>query len=99
MKKWRIYAGLGGGFGGANDCGVYEFRNKEKALDFAYTEALSIYTSYEGSHGILSWKECKEDLIDSYPDIEVDDEMVDNYYCEQVESWIDYYVEPEGEDT
>ena len=31
MKKYRIYAGLGGGFGGAKFEGIYEYRNQREA--------------------------------------------------------------------
>lgn len=45
----------------------------------------------------LSWDDCRNDLIDSFPDTEWDDEDVDLRYQEELESWIDYYVIPAEE--
>lgn len=91
--KVRVFAGLGGGFGGANDHGVYDVRDHDEALELAYELAVEEYQSYEGEHGILSWGDCREDLIDSNPDLDIDDEDVDAYYNECIEGWIDYYIE------
>lgn len=95
MQKFEIYAGLSGGFGGASLEGVYEFDNMYEALDFARDCAFEQYTSYEGANGVLSWNECKADLLDS--GFDSDDDDVDTRYMEEVESWIEYYVEPVDE--
>lgn len=92
MPKYEIYAGMGGGFGGAVFQCIEEFDSIVEADKYAYSLAFEEYTSYEGSHGILSWDDCREDLIDSYPDMEIDDEDVDAHYQEEIESWIEYYV-------
>ena len=92
MAWYKIYAGMSGGFGGANYIGTYEFDTYELAEEFAYREAEAEYQSYEGSHGILHWHECKEDQWDSL-DFEPEDEDVDFRYREEIESWIDYEVE------
>lgn len=91
LQKYDLYTGMGGGFGGARYNGTYEYSSEEEALQDAYNLAVEEYQSYEGSHGILSWEDCREDLIDSYDEIP-DDEDVDLYYTEQVEGWIVYYV-------
>lgn len=96
--KYLIYAGLGGGFGGANliDDEPMEFSSFEEAMRFAYDTAFEEYESYEGMHGLLDWNECAEEL---YPDRNIDDltpfeeQQISDYYLEEVESWIDYYVE------
>lgn len=92
--KYKIYAGLGGSFGGANYQSTHEFTTEDEAYNYAYNLAVEEYQSYEGCHGILSWDDCREDLLDSYPDIEIDNEDVDDRYQEEVESWIEYYVRP-----
>lgn len=94
MERYAIYAGMGGSFGGANLQTIDDFNSREEADELAYQMALEEYKQYEGSHGILNWFECREDLLDSFPDMEVDDEDVDMRYLEEVESWIDYYVLP-----
>ena len=38
MAKFKIYAGLSGGFGGARYCGVYECANEHEAEDIAREE-------------------------------------------------------------
>lgn len=89
---YKIYAGLSGGFGGAHFQSTEEFTTKDEANSYAYEVAVGEYQSYEGCHGILSWKDCQEDLNDSFPDTDFDDEDVDERYQEEIESWIEYYV-------
>lgn len=92
MPWFKIYAGLGGGFGGANYVGTYEFDNRGQAEEAAYQEAIEEYESYEGEYGIMSWEECEEACIKAGWGGDYD--TVDDYYQEEIESWIDYYVDP-----
>lgn len=101
MAWFKIYAGLGGGFGGAEYIGTFEFENQDEALEYAYQAAIECYESYEGEHGLLDWNECREELKNSGYDY--DDGEVDEYYGDEIESWVDYYVDPatgpdDGED-
>lgn len=96
MKKFKIYAGLGGGFGGADYIDTLEFNNKDEALDYAYQEAVDIYESYEGTGGILSMDEIEEDLRESWGE-EPSEDDIRECYLEEVESWIEYYVKEEKE--
>lgn len=93
MAWFKIYAGMGGSFGGANYQGTYEYDNEEEALDDAYRIAEEEYQSYEGCHGIMSWHECLEDLRESFG-TEPEEEDVDMHYREEIESWISWYVKP-----
>lgn len=99
MPWFKIYAGMGGSFGGAVYHGTYEYDSKAEATQDAYRLAEEEYQSYEGCHGILSYEECEEDLRDSgfiqddLTDAEVED-MVADHYLEEIESWINYYVKP-----
>jgi hypothetical protein len=91
MAKFKIYAGLGGGFGGANFRGIEDCNTIDDAEEFAYWEAVEVYQSYEGLHGLMSWDEVKEDLIVRYgTDIDEDDIRV--AYNEEMDSWLDFYV-------
>lgn len=82
---------MGGSFGGAIYQGTYEYDNEEEALNDAYRMAEEEYQSYEGYHGIMSWSDCKEDLIESYGE-DISEEDVDLYYLETMESWISYKI-------
>lgn len=99
MPWFKIYCGMGGSFGGARYNGTYEYANIDEATRDAYRMAEEEYQSYEGSHGILSYDDCLEDLHDSgwidddMTDAEIED-MAANHYLEQIESWISYYVLP-----
>lgn len=88
---YNIYAGLGGGFGGARYDHTRDCNNKEEAENLAYEEAIGIYESYEGSQGILSYNDCRE-ASDS-------DEEAEEMYREEIENWIEYYAIPTDEDT
>ena len=90
---FKIYAGMGGSFGGATYQGTYEYNTREEAEEEAYRMAEEEYQSYEGYHGIMSWKDCEEDLRDSFA-AEPSEEDVDTHYREEIESWISWYVKP-----
>lgn len=98
MPWFKIYAGMGGSFGGAQYHGTYEYDNIDEATNDAYSIAEEEYQSYEGCHGIMSPADVEEDLRDSgfIDDDMTDDEvadMIDYHYREEIESWISYYVE------
>lgn len=85
MKKFKIYAGLGGGFGGAEFIKEGEYENAYLANEDAYYEAREIYESYGGLHGLLNeemWLE-DNDSMEGYEEA----------YEEDIDSWIEYYVE------
>ena len=63
MERFHLYAGLGGGFGGANYCETVEAENIDEACEFAYELAIEEYQSYEGCHGIMNWGDCYEDAL------------------------------------
>ena len=96
MDKYNIYAGLGGGFGGATYKFTTEANSLEEAEDIAYQEAVEEYEEYEGLHGLKTWIDCAEELG---VDIEEEDsEDVDDLYNSEIESWIDYYAILTSED-
>lgn len=96
MFKYKIYAGLGGSFGGAKCHGSYEFPSLKEAERYAYDLAWEEYQSYEGSHGILSWDDVYENCLASEwiePEAQSEAEIasiVDDAYLEEVESWIQW---------
>ena len=96
MAKYRIYAGLSGGFGGMVYQGIREFKSQQEAEWYAYDIAWEEYESYGGNYGLLDWDGIYEDLlesewIDSQSQSEEEiDRIVDDHYREQVEGWIEY---------
>ena len=95
-RKYNIYAGMDGSFGGASLVDTVVCDNEAQANEIAREYAIEIYQSYEGLYGIKDWYEVREELRDSGLDYE--DDTVTDCYEEEVESWIDYYVEPVDED-
>lgn len=95
--KYKIYAGLGGGFGGATSQGIFEYNSLREAEEDAYNLAIEAYESYGGLHGLTTWDECKQELYDN-GDITDDmsesdvNALVDEYYREEMETWLDYYA-------
>jgi hypothetical protein len=84
MKKYKIWYGLGGGFGGANeDDEIYEFENEEEAEQFAWEKAAEEYDDMAGLHGLRSIEEIMEED-------EVDEEEAEGIYKDDRESWLDY---------
>lgn len=99
--KYKIYAGLGGSFGGATYQHTDEFESDEDALDFAYGLAGLMYDSLEGLHGLPSWEDIRDELSDSYgPDEEPSEDDIYELYMERRDNWLDYRVEKyeEGKD-
>ena len=97
MRKFKLYAGLGGSFGGATLQGIYEYRNAREAEQAAYQLAVEEYESYGGMHGLLDYNDCYEDLkesnmFDAIDENEIDD-MVTAHYFAYMESWLEYYIE------
>jgi hypothetical protein len=89
QERWKIYAGLGGGFGGAKYVKTIT-GTKQEAEAEAYQEAISSYESYEGLHGLRTISEIMEE--DG-----VDEEEAEAIYNDERESWLDYWVEEDDD--
>ena len=99
LKCYRLYAGLGGGFGGASYAGTYMYHNRDEAEMGAYELAVEEYESYGGMHGLYNWDECYEECKEEgyiTDDMSEGDAnaIVDEYYRDCMEQWLDYYVKP-----
>lgn len=92
MPFFEIYAGLSGGFGGANYIKTEEYNSFEEAEEDARNLAIEDYQSYEGYHGIISEQDIWDDLYDYGLDENATDEEVEEIYNEEIESWIAYRV-------
>ena len=92
---YHIYAGLGGGFGGAGFSRAEWCKDEEEATQLAYEDAVSEYESYEGSNGIMDRAEIADD---NGLDPEEDADEVEEIYQEEMESWLDYWAIPAIED-
>lgn len=88
IRKWKIYAGLSGGFGNANYVKTFT-GTRERAEKEAYYAAVEEYENYEGLHGLRTIDEVMEE-----EGIEDHDEA-QQVYNEEMESWLDYYVKPD----
>jgi hypothetical protein len=94
MKKYKIYAGLGGGFGGAEEVCVDFFPNEKYALCYAYDCAVEAYQGYEGLHGLVTYQDIYENPSEFGLEEDCCDEtLIDEVYTEQIADWIEYYVE------
>jgi hypothetical protein len=101
MAKFKIYAGLSGGFGGAHFCEVYECGSQAEAEIYAREVAIEEYESYGGYHGLYTWDSMRQEIADDEydGDIEqVDPEDVDMRLMEEVEGWLTYKVIPVQDD-
>lgn len=97
MPKFKIYAGLSGGFGGAHFCEIYECGSQAEAEIYAREVAIEEYESYGGYHGLYTWDSMRQEIADDEydGDIEqVDPEDVDMRMMEEVEGWLTYKVIP-----
>lgn len=95
MPRFKIYAGLSGGFGGAQYQCTDDFINLADAEQYARELAMEEYESYGGCHGLYTWDSMRQEIADEEydGDIEqVDPEDVDDRMIEEVEGWITYKV-------
>lgn len=98
-NEYNIYAGLGGGFGGAKYHSTILAESMDEASSYAYECARNEYEMYEGMHGLMDWYEvCIELGYD--PDLltKKEEENVAHAYNEEIENWIEYYVILTSED-
>jgi hypothetical protein len=94
MAKFKIYYGLGGGFGGEKFSHIEECKTRAEAEDIAYELAVEEYESYGGHHGLVSEDEIRENPEEFGLDLE--EATIEDYwntYMEEVNSWISYHVE------
>jgi hypothetical protein len=87
MKRFKVFAGIGGGFGGGTFRGVEEHTDQSNACVSAYNLAIEEYDDMAGLHGLRSIEDIMEE-----EDID-DREDAQEMYNEERESWMDYYVE------
>lgn len=95
MSKFKVYAGLGGGFGGAHFHCIVTAKSEDEAMMMARELAIEEYESYGGYHGLYTWDSMKETIAEDSYDGDIDavsDDEVDCAYQEDIESWISYYV-------
>ena len=85
IKKWAIYSGLGGGYGGPS-FDIFETCTAKEANDIAYNAACDCYDSYAGSGGLREISTIMEED-------EEDEENAAEIYNEEREGWIVYCIE------
>ena len=93
MKKYNIYAGLGGSFGGAYFIETLDCANEDEAVQIAYEAAVELYEQYEGLHGLPDFNDCLEEAAD-LPDISnmTIEESAEELYNAYKEDWLEYYA-------
>lgn len=103
MPRFEIYAGLGGGFGGASLQYIEQYDSLKEAEQCAYELAIQEYESYGDMHGLQTFDEAIEEAKikvsqeeDFNEDLEEWQENILEYanqiYNDWVESWIEYYA-------
>lgn len=103
MPRFEIYAGLGGGFGGASLQCIEQCDSLEEAKQYAYELAIEKYESYGDIHGLQTYDQAIEEAKievsqeeDFNEDLEEWQEAILEYaneiYNDWLERWIDYYV-------
>lgn len=91
-KRWRLYAGLSGGFGGASYIKTIE-ASEASAFREAEYEANEIYDRFEGMHGLFN----SEDELEQNP--ELTEEELGEMEDEDRERWLDYHIVEETEEN
>lgn len=84
-KLFRIYIGLGGGFGGYRYSETDWFLGEDDAWDYAYEQAFENYLSYVGLHGL-------RDIDQIVEEEGVDKDEAYGIMREDAESWLSYDI-------
>lgn len=95
---FNIYAGLGGGFGGARYMGTIDCENENAASDYAYELARDEYNLYEGMYGLFDPGDAYDNPEDYGLSDEPTEDEIEELVLEDMENWIDYKVIPANED-
>lgn len=98
MREYNIYAGLGGGFGGANYYSTILAKSQDEADEYAYDCAQNLYETYVGNRGLPTLSEIAENEgldLDNEEDLDIANEIYESH----VEDWIVYYTIPITEDS
>lgn len=105
MEKYKIYAGLGGGFGGETLQGIWKYHDIEEAEADAYQKACEIFEAQIGlgMDGYEEWRNEAESEIDDDDLSPEEYEDAISEYMTQIEedareSWIEYHVEKVADD-
>lgn len=101
--KFNIFAGLGGGFGGAEFQYTEEFDSLEDAEEAAWFAALDIYDDFAGSQGLRTISDIIDEDYSGKEFLNYDlaelEEMAEEQYSEERESWLDYYAKEVTDDV
>ena len=102
MIKYDIYAGLGGKFLNTN-LGPHfqmtrEFPSDAEARKFAREIAINRYQYHEGKNDIFSWNQCKNYIMEEFPYTDWTFDDITEFYEEEINYLIVYYVEKHKED-
>lgn len=98
MKRFWVFGGMRDPFGGYHFLGEVEGISPDSSdvQRDARDLCVEIYESYAGLHGILTWDDVREDLMESESafedDAEISDEDVDDAYNEEIDNWCSYWV-------
>ena len=87
MPFFKIYHGMGGGFGGDQYDYTGEFESREEAQEEACRLAREDYESYEGASGILDYDDCIRALL---IDAGMDEDELDDF-CGDMEALMKEY--------
>lgn len=91
MAWYRLYINS---VGGGTECeGPFQYEKEEDAISEAYTMACEDYESFSGNHGITGIGDIMDCPEDYGLDSDADQEACWEAYCEERESWINYWVE------
>ena len=82
MGYYKIYAGLGGGFGGAEYLWTDEYTSEDEAVECAYNQACELYYDYQEFN--------REIALEDNPSLTEDE--LSEMESEDLETWVDYYV-------
>lgn len=111
MPYFKIYAGLGGGFGGATHRYTDEFENLDDANEAAYAEGCSIYEGMHKGTSLISYEQAREQALSNWEDCDLNDSenleelenIIDEIIQEDMDHWIACWAEetesPKDDDT
>ena len=111
MPYYKIYAGLNGGYGGAQYRYTDEFEDLDEANDAAYAEASDIYDGMPKGTSLMSYEKAREEALLDFEEYDLNDSdhqeelenIIDEIIQEDMDHWIACWAEetesPKDDDT
>lgn len=92
QKTWWVFGGMISTVDNAHFLGEVEAETESDAITAAWDLIVEEYETYAGLHGIPSWDDVRYELMPEYDNEELNDDIIQEAYNQEIESWTRLWV-------